>query len=404
MRLLFATEVFPHPLDRGERIRVRNLLEAAAREFEVTFVCPKPRDPHPREALDCVAHTVLFDTEAPTALDGRLFFDAMRSSLGSPISKMLRGRMQFLRVLESLDLDAFDLIWAERPHVGRLFRRRSSRTIVDFDDVSYLKLARLIRLQGWSLGSLHNVYRYLVYRHAELSQFRSFLGIAVCSQEDQSHLRARKAGSVCVVPNGVTVPDSPPLRRRRRPGEPLRLVFLGNMTYDPNMDAVDFFAREVLRSVHGIVEAFDVIGPPPPEDFQRRYGPPARFLGFVADLSEALSTYDAMVAPIRFGSGTKLKVLEAMANALPLILTPCAAEGLHLQHDVHALVASTAQEICQALNRLAESPDLGHRLAMQAYALASSRFSWDAIQTTLSTELKRLAFAAAAAPDRPKWR
>lgn len=390
-RLLFVANVFLHPLDRGERVRVYRLLEACAKEFEVTFVGPRPAFPNSVQIPAFIAHYVAIDTEPRGGFDWRIYIHALRSGIGMPFGKMLQFRIRCLHALRDMDLNSFDLIWTERLHLAPIFRGQRARTVVDFDDVEHLKLHELIRLQRPSLAWLHNCYRYLIYRFAELHGFRKFLRITVCSREDQLYLQARGAGNVHVVPNGATIPKIRGTLRSRSPGKPLRAVFLGNMGYDPNVDAVGFFADQVLPVTSSTVESFDVIGSNVPPELNGQYAGRVNFRGFVDGLGRVLQEYDVMVAPIRFGSGTKLKVLEAMANGIPLVSTPQGVEGLELVDGVSVLLASTPTEMAEALLRLAESPQLCRQIAAEAYTLVRKRFSWNAIQDALSLELVDLA-------------
>jgi glycosyltransferase involved in cell wall biosynthesis len=105
-------------------------------------------------------------------------------------------------------------------------------------------------------------------------------------------------------------------RRIDRGSEQLKLVFVGNMNYPPNRDAVVWFARQVIPIIEESVSdvAFDVIGPNAAPDLISELRGRVTFRGFIDDLRDALGHYDVSVAPIRFGGGTKLKVLEALST------------------------------------------------------------------------------------------
>lgn len=390
-QLLFVTEDVHYPLDRGNRIRIFNLLETCTRQFEVTLVAPRPAAADASTLSRRVARAVLFDADEPTPFDWRRFRRAVGSAMGLPVSRTLFARMRLLRALQGLELDSFDLIWAEQAHIGRMFHAHRARTIVDFDDVTHRKLLKLMHLQGWSLRRLRNYYTYWVYRYAEVFAFREYLRVVVCSKEDQDYLKRLGAGDVRVTPNGTAIARLVRAARGRAPGTALRAVFLGNMSASQNIDAVRFFADQVLPRAQGLVGSFDVIGSTVPPQLLRDYGDRIRFRGFVEDLSAALHEYDVMVAPIRFGSGTKLKVIDAMASGVPLVSTPCGVEGLDLVDGVHALIASTPDEILAALGRLASSADFCEEMARRAYDLAHRRFSWEAICTALGNELAEAA-------------
>jgi glycosyltransferase involved in cell wall biosynthesis len=115
-----------------------------------------------------------------------------------------------------------------------------------------------------------------------------------------------------------------------------------------------------------------------------------RFRGFVDDLGAALGEYDVMVAPIRFGGGTKLKVLDAMAHCIPLVTTPVGAEGLSLVHGEHAWIAGSADGLADGIGRLATDAALAERMTAAAFALVRDRFSWAAIRARMTDWLSRL--------------
>ena len=393
-KLLFVSDSFPYPLDRGMRIRIHNLLEACAADFDVILVVPRPRGFDPEKMPLRLSKVVLVDMEATGKFDWVSFVQALRLRIGLSFGKRVRERMRFLQALRPLDIASFDLIWAERPHIACLFRDYGGRTIVDFDDLEHRKLVAIMGMQPLSFSFVNHLYRYLIYRRAELHVFRKFLATMVCSDEDRDYLQQHGMRNVHVVPNGAAVPKTLGPRRARQSGQALRVVFLGNVEGAPNRDAIEFFADSILPHVGSVVESFDVIGPNAAPDLINKFAGRVRFRGFVTDLSVALSQYDAMVVPIRFGSGTKLKVLDAMAYGLPLVTTAFGAEGLNLVDDTSALIVSTAQSMVRALERLASEPDLGPRLAAEAYAVACRQFLWGDLQADLAENLHRLAARA----------
>jgi polysaccharide biosynthesis protein PslH len=386
-KLLFVTDAALYPLDRGNRLRILNLIRACASRFDVTLVAPKPDSQYASILPDGVTQTLYIDPNERAPLDWKLLCPALRAALGVPFTKSLFTRMRLLKHLQVLDLKSFDLIWAERPHIALIFHAHRVRTVVDFDDVMHRKIGTLIPLQGWSLARLRAYYAYFVFRRAELSAFRDYLRIIVCSRDDQRYLMALGAGNVLIVPNGTEVSQQSRSIFSRPVGAPLRIVFLGNMSNPANIDAVRFFADQVLPIARSLVDSFDVIGSKASPELIHDYGDRVRFVGFVEDLKTSLGEYDAMVVPLRFGGGTKLKALDAMASRLPMISTPCGLEGLELDHGVHALVASTPAEFVDALGRMARSDDLRRDLANCAYERVLALYSWESIRNALGQEL-----------------
>jgi glycosyltransferase involved in cell wall biosynthesis len=395
-KLLFVSEVFPFPLDRGQHVRVRSLLAACASAFDVTFVGPGPRRVEDRGAVEdqCVRAVYLggppSDWRSAVADTAR----AAWTAAGLPRRATIRRLEPFVAALREVGLQDFDLVWAERTQVARLCTAARGRTIVDLDDLEHVKIARLLKLQRTSPARARNVYRYALFRHLEVSWSRRFLASVVCSEEDRAYLERHGCHNVHVVPNGpvspVTWAESHVVPRD--PSRPLRVVFLGNVGFEPNADAIEFFASEVLPRLRAQIPdaTFDVIGPGATPALEERYASRVRFRGFIEDLGAALAEYDVLAAPLRFGGGTKLKVLDAMAHAIPVVTTAVGAEGLLLTHGEHAWLAETADEFVSGIVRIKQDAKLFDRLTTQAYAHVRDVFSGSAIQKRLAEWLVQL--------------
>jgi glycosyltransferase involved in cell wall biosynthesis len=303
--------------------------------------------------------------------------------------------LPFVNALHLARPGDFDLIWAERPHVARFCVAHRKRTIVDLDDLEHVRMARFLKVgRGWRERA-RLAYPYLLYHHYELVSSRRFLASIVCSEEDRAYLQRRGVGNVVVVANGpnlLSAWSGPSAARKRDPNSPLRVAFLGNVAAEPNGDAIAFFVEEILPVLRAEMPAtsFDVIGPNASDAIVERYASSVRFRGFVDDLGSALADYDVLAAPLRFGSGTKLKILDAMAHHLPVVTTPIGAAGLSLRNGEHALLAETASALADGILRIKRDPGLGHLLAANAYSHVRDHFSWDGIRDRLVDWLSRL--------------
>ncbi len=387
-KLLFLTPVFPLPLYAGQQQRVINLLQCCTREFDVTFVAPKPK-----EAVD--------ETQIRSMCDRVILFDADAEATNRWADEFrLRCRFGFLQSREKLRalsacaaqlrtirLEEYALIWLERTLLAPLVRARRSNTVLDLDDLEHVKYAQEIRTArggAQALKKLPYLARY-VYREAFMS--RQFNTVVVCSPEDRNYLQRLGVANVRVVPNGTNFIST---AKRVQGTERFRLVFVGNMGYEPNLDAVTFLAESILPHVRKHIPdvEVDVIGKPP-EGGAGLQGH-VNFRGFIDDLSSCLSQYNVFVAPLRIGSGTKLKIVEAMGIGIPIVTTTVGARGLGLQHRHSAMIADTASGLAGAILDCYNNSILANEIASNALVVAK-QFRWDSIQRSTATWLRQLA-------------
>lgn len=222
----------------------------------------------------------------------------------------------------------------------------------------------------------------------ETRLFRGSACFVTCSEEDRAALLDLAPGArVTVVPNGVDVDYfgvAPP-------GEPTRLVFTGNMESVPNADAARWFCEEILDRVP---EArLDIVGQNPTPEVLALAGPRATVHGAVPDVRPYVAAGGLFVVPLRIGSGTRLKILEAMAMGRPVVSTRVGAEGLGLQHGEEALLADTPQDFADAVRALMADEGLRARLAERGRRLVEERFAWRVLAPAMDRACEECAAA-----------
>ncbi len=391
-RLLFVTEDAPLPLDRGSRLRMKHLVAACRRVFDVTLVAPRPDEPSYRGLIEAECDRVVWvgdnsrtsgwcraELMATTAVSLAV------SMTGLPRPSTVARSLPYVMAIEQADPSNVDLIWAERLHIARLCAPFRRKTILDLVDLEHIKIARQLKLLGSARDPVVSARKVAVQWYLETVWARRFFASVVCRDEDRAYLARWGCDNTIVVPNGSSLPSH--VRARvRSSASPLRMVFLGNMAYGLNADAVAYFVAQVLPPLLQVVPdaTFDVIGPNASDDVRRRFGASVRFRGFVDDLSAALAEYDVMVVPLLNGGGTKLKVLDGMAHGVPVVTTHIGAEGLGLRHGTTAWIAETPSEFVDGIVRLKRDPELAERVAASARDLVVERFSWPAIEERLA--------------------
>jgi glycosyltransferase involved in cell wall biosynthesis len=195
------------------------------------------------------------------------------------------------------------------------------------------------------------------------------------SSEDQALLQALAGDKkVYLVNNGVKVADY------ARPIDPLplqqpALVFTGTMDYRPNVDAVLWFAESILpRLAEG--HFYIVGGHPHPSVQALASSPNITVTGRVPEVIPYLQGGTVFVVPLRVGSGTRLKLLQALASGCAVVSTRVGSAGLPLQDGRELLLADTAEAFAAAIQRLYDDPLLRQHLGEQGRAFVAEHFDW----------------------------
>jgi glycosyltransferase involved in cell wall biosynthesis len=148
------------------------------------------------------------------------------------------------------------------------------------------------------------------------------------------------------------------------------------MDYAPNIDAVRWFAGEVMPRLAGA--RFAIVGRKPPEAVRRLAGAGIIVTGAVPDVRSWLAAADVVAAPLRIARGIQNKVLEAMAMARPVVASPAAFEGIEAEPGRDLIVAGTAEAQAEAIAGLLADPRRAKGLGEAARRRMEQVYRWDA--------------------------
>jgi glycosyltransferase involved in cell wall biosynthesis len=223
---------------------------------------------------------------------------------------------------------AVSVAWVVRPEAGSIVvpalaaRRPELRLVYDSMDVHALRLEREAAVTG-SHG-LRLQARLMRRLEASLA---SAADVAVAITDEEATLLRQLAGDaqVVVLPNVHEPRAAEPPPRALRAG----LLFVGNYTHTPNVDAAEVLVREVMPRVWATRPELEltIAGRGLEDDRLGRLDPRVTVAGWVDDLDALVDRSLALVAPLRFGAGLKGKIGFALARGLPVVTTPVGAEG-----------------------------------------------------------------------------
>jgi glycosyltransferase involved in cell wall biosynthesis len=283
----------------------------------------------------------------------------------------------------------FDLLQVEWPYLApyALANPQLPRLLVTHDIFS----VALSRRAGLAAGRKRKRLQREAAAWAgyESRVYPQFQAVAAMSSEDAAVIQQRApAASVVVLPNGVDTAHFLPGEIRP---QPRNLIFVGSPTHAPNLDAACWLLSEIwpeLRRRRPDLRLTLVnLDHPQVRKLQQ---PGVEISGRLPDLRSVYQQADIAIVPLRAGSGTRLKILEAFAAGLPVVSTPLGHEGLEVIPGRHLLSAAGGPAFVQAIEALLDDAELRRNLAATARGLVVSHYDWEIILDQHDTIYRQL--------------
>jgi polysaccharide biosynthesis protein PslH len=301
----------------------------------------------------------------------------------------------------------YDLVWMSHAETfSALEGFLDAPTIVDLDDLEDQKMAAKLQAgaggghlpRGAGSSPVHVLlHRWGARVHTTVNSRRwkslqrhiagSVDTVVVCSDVDQQRLAVTNSA---VVPNGYSPPHRPVGQTEVR--HPPTLVLAGSFSYTPNADAARYLVTEVVPRVSDRIPGVQVrlVG-----HYDDRIADLASedviLTGRVPDIEAELARADVVVVPIRFGGGTRIKILEAFAHRIPVVSTSVGCEGLDVEDGEHLLIADGPDGLAEGSIELLTDLDKRQAIVERAHDLYTNRYRWD----TIAARIVELARAAA---------
>lgn len=234
------------------------------------------------------------------------------------------------------------------------------------------------------------------YEREAVRRFRHVIAVSENDRELMSEMTG--ASRITVVPTGVDIKkyssgdEASHAVKDAASRDGSLVVFLGSMDWEPNIDGVEYFCRDVWpRVLESVPSArFRVVGRDPHPRVRRLASENIEVTGTVPSVVEHLREADVVVVPLRVGGGTRLKIFEAMAVGKAVVSTTVGAEGLDVTHGEDILLADDAASFANSLIGLLRDASRRDTLGRAAAALAA-RYDWSVIALRFEEVLARAA-------------
>jgi len=390
MNVLMLSPVHPCPTDRGSKIRIYQSIRRLLQYHEVqglAFADPSFQTKNGEPARSSVC-TSIEAVGQPRSRIGAATWSLL-SRVPYRSAKFEHPNFQ-KRLREIVTAVSFDLVWVHFLNMLPFLRDSTIRR--EIGDATVVLDQHNDMERFWGPDRRHGAYLKRLWAKWNIGQVRQLrkdvlpLCDVILSVSEEDAVKTREVAPsdvpVWVVPNGVDLDQFEFENSTSRRGALDRILFVGSMDVEMNVDAVTWFAEEILPRIRGRVPGvvFDIVGRSPTSGVQklgRQDG--VHVTGRVDDLQPYYNRASVAVIPSRLGGGTKLKVPEAMAAGVPVVATSIGAQGLAVEDEKHILIANEEGRFADAVVSLLENSKQRIQLVQAARNRVEDRYSWSGI-------------------------
>lgn len=375
MRLLLLTSRVPYPVFNGEDLRIWEFVKQLATRNEIDIIAYEESEPAQQEPKRYFRHVHLLppnNVRQETNVLRRLR-DAFDPSALFALDRRVASLLH--RIIKE---NSYDWLWIPSWQMMPYSHGVTcANVLLDVMDDGVLELLREVRCSATVTQMAINAKRLLVTYLFERKYFSSARYCCLVTDEDARVLRKVCPGTnILTVSNGV---DSEYFAPQGVVPQDPSLVFEGNMSFGPSVDAIIYFAGEILPKIRLQVPGVRlfIVGRDPSVEVRQLQSEEVIVTGSVEDVRPFVDRASVFVCPMRKGAGIKNKLLQAWAMAKPVVATSVAAAGLNVRRGENILVADKPAEFAASVIALLRNPEMRVHLGRRGRQTVLEHYTWN---------------------------
>lgn len=398
MNILFLSTIIPYPPVDGHSQRTYHLLTYLARHHRIHLIgfIKKPGDWASVEVLRSFCAEV-YPFSLPEDRSRLALGFSLLGNFFSPhpfvVQKYFSPKVQAV-IKHIMQRESIDLIHCDMPNLTAYAPNgEGPPSLAVHHDLEWLLMDRRAHFEFNPLKKVFFSWQAQKWKNFVYELETRVKAQIVVSSLDQQRLKRISRGKlpIRIIPNGVDIDFFHP--QTDVPSEKLVLL-LGGLHLFQNADGVRYFLKDIWPTIQEMEKGIRclIIGQNPYQRLARLAADKgAEMLGFVPDIRPFMAKAGVMVVPIRIGSGTRLKILSAMAMGKAVVSTSIGCEGIEAASGHELLIADTPQDMAHHVVQILRNPDLQKHLGKNARKLVEEKYSWTRIAHLMEKVYQELA-------------
>jgi len=384
-KILIITSRFPFPLEKGDKLRIYHQIKYLSKYHNIHLVSLNTENEIPEYSINelnkyCDEVHIINISRLTQALNIiKSFFKKEPLQVGFFYSRTAHKKIK-------------NIIKKTKPKwcYAQLIRtakyvQSENNNIIDYMDAFSKGIERRINKFPFIIRPLIK-REYEITKKYESNIFSKFKHHTIITENDRKYIKHSNHKKIKIIPNGV---DTNYFKSKSVQLKKFDIVFVGNMSYPPNIEAAIYICKKILPIIQKTYPACKVLigGANPHENVKNLESKNVSISGWVKDIREVYASGKIFVAPMFIGTGLQNKLLEAMAMGVPCVTTKLANKAL-LANPSQIIIASNEFEFANACVSILSNKDLAYKLQKEALKFIKEKYEWNSINNKLNLLFK----------------
>lgn len=375
MKVLVLLSRFPYPLEKGDKLRVFHQIKELSKQHEIVLIALSDQSVSNENIVilkkycSRVEVIRLYKTKIFLRLIYKLLFTKESLQVSYFYSKSAQKKINSI-----IETEKPNHIYCQLVRVSEYVKNYPIKKTLDYMDALARGMERRVETAPFYIKPFLKIETTRLKRY-EHDIFNYFDNKTIITKQDKELIVHIKNDNIVVVPNGVSY-DTFKIKEVENKFD---LVFTGNMSYPPNVEAAIYLVKEIMPIVWRTKPdtKLAIVGANPDVRISLLKSKQIEVTGWVNDISDYYSASKVFVAPMFIGTGLQNKLLEAMAMKLPCITSELVNNALGAKNDYEILIGKSTQDFSEKILTLLKDNELYNRISENGYNFVKQNYTWE---------------------------